>query len=70
MGINLMGIAILVLVILGLGTIIVLAISKLFGRRGDSSSIQAAPGVTLDCPHCGRKTEAARPQCEHCSKEL
>jgi hypothetical protein len=70
MGIGMMGIAVIVLAILAVGTIFVLVISRVFGGRGNSSTIQAARGVTLACPHCGEQTEAAKPQCQHCSKEL
>jgi hypothetical protein len=67
---DMMGMVVVVLVLLAAGTIFVLIISRVFGGRRDSSTIQAARGVTLDCPHCGGQTEAAKPQCEHCSKDL
>jgi len=44
------------------------------GRRGGSSmgasTPQVAAGVTLNCPSCGKETEASRQVCSHCHVEL
>ena len=45
------------------------------GRRGGGSSMgastpQVAAGVTLNCPSCGKETEASRQVCSHCNIEL
>jgi hypothetical protein len=70
MGFSVIGIAVLGGGVLLLGIFGVLIITRLFRRGGDGSATPVARGVTLNCPHCGEKTEASRPQCQHCSKEL
>jgi hypothetical protein len=72
MGVSVIGVAIVGGGILVLGIFGVFTITRLFRRGGDGngSTTPVARGVTLNCPHCGEKTEAARPQCQHCSKEL
>jgi hypothetical protein len=70
---------ILPLSVLFLVVVIVLVVGSLvsaFRRgRGGGSSLgeskpQAASGVTLNCPQCGKETEAAFHVCSHCGKEL
>lgn len=68
-----MGVSVIGFVVLGgglllLGVFGVLIITRLFRRDGSATPV--ARGVTLNCPHCGETTEASRPQCLHCSKEL
>ncbi|MGZ0171788.1 MAG: hypothetical protein ACKVHE_19775 [Planctomycetales bacterium] len=70
MGFSVIGIAALVGGLLVVGIFVVQIITRLFRRGGGSSSTPVARGVTLNCPHCGETTEASRPQCQHCSKEL
>jgi hypothetical protein len=70
MGVSVIGIGILLIVVLGIGTVVVSIISRLFRGGGDSSTVPPARGVTLSCPHCGGTTEASRHLCERCSKEL
>ena len=70
MGVSVVGIGILLVVALLVGTVFVSIITRLFKRGGDGSTTPVARGVTLSCPHCGGQTEAARPQCQHCSKDL
>ena len=60
-----------IIVLLVVGVIV----AALRGRRGGSSSMgastpQAAAGLTLNCPSCGKETEAARQVCSHCHTEL
>lgn len=69
-GVGVIGIVIVLFGVVAVGFIGVSIFSRLFRNREDSSSVQAAHGVTLSCPHCGMETEASRPQCQHCKKEL
>ncbi|MDA0283096.1 MAG: hypothetical protein O3B13_15800 [Planctomycetota bacterium] len=74
MGVSFMGIAVLLVAVLGGGAIVVSIISRLFRRGGDnaseSSSIQVARGVTLNCPHCGAETDASQHECQHCRQDM
>ncbi|MFT4555392.1 MAG: hypothetical protein ACI8P0_001756 [Planctomycetaceae bacterium] len=70
MGVSVIGIGVLVVGVLLVGAVVVSIIVRLFKKGGDGSTTPVARGVTLSCPHCGGQTEAARPQCQHCSKEL
>ena len=70
MGIGMVELVIVLIVVLGIGTIVVSMFSRLFRGRGDDSAPPPARGVTLHCPHCGGQTEASRHQCQHCSKDL
>ena len=67
-----LGLGFLVITVLLVVGVIVAAIR---GSRGGSSSMgastpQAAAGLTLNCPSCGKETEAARQVCSHCHTEL
>ena len=48
----------------------VIQMAKPFLPYDENRTTPVARGVTLSCPHCGGQTEAARNQCQHCSKEL
>jgi hypothetical protein len=70
MGVNVVGVVILLGTVLVVGIFVVSMITRLFRRGGENSTTPVARGVTLSCPHCGENTEAAKPQCQHCSKDL
>ncbi len=70
MGLSLIGIAILLGAVLVVAIFVISIITRLFRRGEGSSATPVARGVTLSCPHCGKNTEAAQPQCQHCSKDL
>jgi hypothetical protein len=70
MGLSLIGIAILLGAVLVVAIFVISIITRLFRRGEGSSTTPVARGVTLSCPHCGKNTEAAQPQCQHCSKDL
>ena len=70
MGVSFVGIGILLIGAVVVGAFVVSIITRLFKRGGDGSSTPVARGVTLSCPHCGIETEAAKPRCQHCSKDL
>lgn len=70
MGVSVIGIGVLLIGALLVGAVVVSIIARLFRKGGDGSTTPVARGVTPNCPHCGNQTEAARPQCQHCSKDL
>ncbi|NQV25693.1 MAG: hypothetical protein HQ518_15150 [Rhodopirellula sp.] len=70
MGVSFIGMGILLVIVLVGGTVVVSIISRLFRRSGDGPASPVARGVTLNCPHCGAVTEAAKTQCQHCSQDL
>jgi hypothetical protein len=70
MGVSVLGIGILFIGVLVVGAFVVSIITRLFKRGDGDSKAPVARGVTLNCPHCGRTTEAAKHQCQHCSQDL
>ena len=72
MGVSFLAIVLMIVVIV----LVVGGIAAAFrGRRSGGSSMgastsQAAAGVTLACPSCGKETEASRQVCSHCHMEL
>jgi len=63
-------VALLVLVIVGVGLVRLLAT---FGRSlagGGEFPSDTAGHVKLNCPHCHQETWADRQTCEHCHQEL
>ncbi len=70
MGVGVFGIGIILVGVLVVGAVVVSMFSRLFRKGEDGSTTPVARGVTLNCPHCGAQTEAARPRCQHCSKDL
>ena len=72
MGVRLsvIGVVIILGTVLVVGVFAVSIITRLFRRGGENSTTPVARGVTLSCPHCGKNTEASRPRCQHCSKDL
>jgi hypothetical protein len=70
MRVSVIGVGIFLVGALVAGVFVVSIITRLFKRGGDGSTTPVARGVTLSCPHCGGQTEASKPQCQHCSKDL
>ena len=58
-----------VILLVGSGLVFLLA-----SRRSDSGAAppppDVAPDMTLNCPSCGKETDAARSACRHCDSEL
>lgn len=73
MGLSVIGLLLMVVVIV----LVVGGIAAAFrGKRGGggssmgASTPQASAGVSLNCPSCGKETEASRQVCSHCHMEL
>ena len=68
MGVPMLGFAeliILVVIVAGIAAVL------MRGRGGSRpSEPQAAAGVQLNCPSCGKETEAAAGRCRHCGHDL